>query len=415
MGKQFTKIGPQHRAFIERQKIFFVASAPPKGCVNVSSKGLSSLRVLGGNDVAYLDCTGSGSETRAHLIASDDKRLTIMFCAFEGDPVILRLYGQGESLMRGTPEYAALLPNFEEIPGARQIVRLAVDLVQNVVRHGRASFRLQRGARQPRSLLVGTGHRQSPEILGPQKHEKHRRSADGIFPGQHGPAALTLSGLVPLTAVTEFGGSLLEAYPHSASASPLNPDHQQKIAPGRYVSPLGTRLPFHDALDRGELWRVGGCAVWIEFDAFESIGERMVKLAEREVGIAALGKGGRVGRLDFEAARKKRDRPGVIAVIGVAVDRRSPLGLQLGGPEEIRHGMVVLADAAVELAAPGKEVRVGGLELNGLGEIGGGAREVAGLLVGVGAEDVGPSLFGVPERVLDELVLDALIESDRAV
>lgn len=130
MGKQFAMIEPVHRAFIERQKIFFVASAAPKGRVNVSPKGLSSLRVLGENDVAYLDCTGSGSETRAHLMASDDKRLTIMFCAFEGDPVILHLYGQGQSLMRGTPEYAELLPHFEEVPGARQIVRLAVDLVQ---------------------------------------------------------------------------------------------------------------------------------------------------------------------------------------------------------------------------------------------------------------------------------------------
>src|SRR4029079_6292952 len=130
MGKQFLRIEPEHTAFIERQKIFFVASAPPKGRVNVSPKGLSSFRVLGENDVADLDCTGSGSETRAHLIASDDKRLTIMFCAFEGAPVILRLYGQGRSLMRGTPEYAALIPQFEEMPGARQIVRLAVDLVQ---------------------------------------------------------------------------------------------------------------------------------------------------------------------------------------------------------------------------------------------------------------------------------------------
>jgi len=130
MGKQFAKIEPEHKAFIARQKIFFVASAPPKGRVNVSPKGLSSLRVLGDNDVAYLDCTGSGSETRAHLMASDDRRLTIMFCAFEGAPVILRLYGKGQSLMRGTPAYAALLPHFEEVPGARQIVRLAVDLVQ---------------------------------------------------------------------------------------------------------------------------------------------------------------------------------------------------------------------------------------------------------------------------------------------
>jgi hypothetical protein len=130
MGRQFVRIEPAHTAFIERQKIFFVASAPPKGRVNVSPKGLSSFRVLGKTDVAYLDCTGSGSETRAHLIASDDKRLTIMFCAFDGDPMILRLYGQARSLLRGTPEYADLVPKFEEVAGARQIVHLSIDLVQ---------------------------------------------------------------------------------------------------------------------------------------------------------------------------------------------------------------------------------------------------------------------------------------------
>ena len=107
--------------------------------MNVSPKGMSTFRVLGDNDVAYLDSTGSGSETRAHLLASDQKRLTIMFCAFEGDPMIVRLYGQGQSLMRGTPEYAALLPQFEEVPGARQIVRLAVELVQTSCGMGRSS------------------------------------------------------------------------------------------------------------------------------------------------------------------------------------------------------------------------------------------------------------------------------------
>ena len=130
MGKQFSKIEEQHRTLIEGQKIFFVASAAPKGRINVSPKGMGTFRVLGANEVAYLDCTGSGSETRAHLVASPDKRLTIMFCAFVGPPAILRLYGQGRSLMRGTPEYGAMVHHFEEIPGARQIVRLEVDLVQ---------------------------------------------------------------------------------------------------------------------------------------------------------------------------------------------------------------------------------------------------------------------------------------------
>lgn len=130
MGKQFTKIEDEHRAFIERQKLFFVASAAPTGRVNVSPKGLATFRVLGPNEAAYMDCTGSGSETRAHLLASSDKRLTFMFCAFDGDPLILRLYGHGRSLMRGTPEYKALLHHFDEIPGARQVVHLTVDLVQ---------------------------------------------------------------------------------------------------------------------------------------------------------------------------------------------------------------------------------------------------------------------------------------------
>src|ERR1700749_4826332 len=117
MGKQFARIEPEHAAFMARQKIFFVASPPPNGRINVSPKGLSSFRVLGENDVAYLDCTGSGSETRAHLTASDDKRLTLMVCAFDGAPVILRLYGQGRSLMRGTQEYADLAPGFEDMAG----------------------------------------------------------------------------------------------------------------------------------------------------------------------------------------------------------------------------------------------------------------------------------------------------------
>ena len=179
MGKQFAKIEPEHRAFIERQKIFFVATAPLKGRVNVSPKGLSSLRVLGERDVAYLDCTGSGSETRAHLIASDDKRLTIMFCAFEGAPVILRLYGQGQSLMRGTPEYAALLLNFEEVPGARQIVRLAVDLVQTSCGMGVPLF----DYKEERGSLVRYCTAQGIDNLRKYWGLKNMKSIDGLPTG----------------------------------------------------------------------------------------------------------------------------------------------------------------------------------------------------------------------------------------
>ena len=179
MGKQFARIEPEHAAFIERQKIFFVASAPPKGRINVSPKGLSCLRVLGDNDVAYLDCTGSGSETRAHLIASDDKRLTIMFCAFEGPPMILRLYGQGRSLMRGTPEYVDLVPKFEEVDGARQIVRLSVDLVQTSCGMGVPLF----DYKQERGGLVRYWTAQGVNNLRKYWALKNMKSIDGLPTG----------------------------------------------------------------------------------------------------------------------------------------------------------------------------------------------------------------------------------------
>jgi hypothetical protein len=187
MGKQFTKIEPGHRAFIERQKIFFVASAPPKERINVSPKGLASFRVLGENDVAYLDCTGSGNETRAHLLASDDKRLTIMFCAFEGDPVILRLYGQGQSLMRGTPEYADLVPHFDELPGARQIVRLTVDLVQTSCGMGVPLF----DYKAERASLVRYWTAQGIDNLRKYWGLKNMKSIDGL------PTGLTPDSMAP--------------------------------------------------------------------------------------------------------------------------------------------------------------------------------------------------------------------------
>ena len=176
MGKQFPAIEDSHRALIERQHIFFVASAAPKGRVNVSPKGMGSLRVLGSNEVAYLDVTGSGNETRAHLLASDDHRLTIMFCAFDGEPVTLRLYGQAQSFLRGSSEYAALLPRFEELPGARQIIRLAVDLVQTSCGMGVPNF----DYKDDRQNLSRHWTRQGPENLRKYWGLKNMKSIDGL-------------------------------------------------------------------------------------------------------------------------------------------------------------------------------------------------------------------------------------------
>src|SRR5258708_28964063 len=104
MAKQFGCIEANHHEFILQQRIFFTASAAAEGRVNISPKDRNALRILSPNRVAYLDQTGSGNETAAHLRAHG--RLTLMFCAFAGAPLILRLYGQARGLLRGGLPYA---------------------------------------------------------------------------------------------------------------------------------------------------------------------------------------------------------------------------------------------------------------------------------------------------------------------
>lgn len=130
MGKQFDALKPEHEQFIAKQHIFFVGSAPlsADGHVNLSPKGHDVLRILSPNRVAYLDLTGSGNETSAHLM--ENGRLTIMFCAFEGAPNIMRLYGKGTVVLPDTREWDELYPLFPPLPGARQIIVLDFDLVQ---------------------------------------------------------------------------------------------------------------------------------------------------------------------------------------------------------------------------------------------------------------------------------------------
>jgi hypothetical protein len=128
MGKRFTELTEQHVRFIAQQKMFFVGTATADSRVNVSPKGMDSLRVLGSNRVVWLNVTGSGNETSAHV--QQNPRMTVMFCAFEGPPLILRLYGTARVIHPRDPEWAGLFPLFPPLPGARQIFDLAVDLVQ---------------------------------------------------------------------------------------------------------------------------------------------------------------------------------------------------------------------------------------------------------------------------------------------
>ena len=106
MGKQFASMTPAHQDFITRQRIFFTASATATSRVNVSPRPTDVLRVLDEHTVAFLDLTGSGSETAAHLRV--DGRITLMFCALDEPPSILRLYGRGASLPRNSSDYTVL-------------------------------------------------------------------------------------------------------------------------------------------------------------------------------------------------------------------------------------------------------------------------------------------------------------------
>jgi hypothetical protein len=128
MGKQFDALTDHFIEFIAQQKIFFVGTATDDSRVNVSPKGMDALRVLDDKRVIWLNVTGSGNETSAHV--QINPRMTIMFCALEGPPLILRLYGTAKVIHKNDKEWDTLFAHFPSLPGARQIFDLTIDLVQ---------------------------------------------------------------------------------------------------------------------------------------------------------------------------------------------------------------------------------------------------------------------------------------------
>src|SRR5436309_162620 len=129
MGKVYDGIDAALEAFVGRQHVFFVGTAPdsPEGHLNVSPKGLDTFRILGPKSVAYLDLTGSGIETVAHL--RENGRITLMFCAFEGRPLIVRLYGRGRVVEPGDADWDTLIARFPDYPGARSVVVVDVERI----------------------------------------------------------------------------------------------------------------------------------------------------------------------------------------------------------------------------------------------------------------------------------------------
>jgi hypothetical protein len=173
MGKQYSEITDHLRQFIERQKMFFVATAAADGRINLSPKGLDTLRVLGPNRVLWLNLTGSGNETAAHLLEND--RMTLMFCAFDGDPVILRLYGHARVVHPRDPEWHEWAQLFPALPGARQIIDVAVDLAMTSCGMGVPLFDF----RGERGQLDAWAARKGADGIAQYWRQKNQLSLDG--------------------------------------------------------------------------------------------------------------------------------------------------------------------------------------------------------------------------------------------
>lgn len=173
MGQRYETIPPKMIDFIRRQKLFFVATAAPGGRVNLSPKGMDSLRVLDDGRVLWLNVTGSGNETAAHL--RESPRMTLMFAAFEGNPLILRIYGTARAVHPRDSGWASLYALFEPLPGARQIFDLRVELVQTSCGFGVPLFDYV----GQRDELTRWSERKGEEGIREYWETKNRTSLDG--------------------------------------------------------------------------------------------------------------------------------------------------------------------------------------------------------------------------------------------
>jgi len=176
MGKIFDTIDERMREFIARQHVFFVATAPlaAQGHVNLSPKGLDSFAVLGPREVAYLDLVGSGAETLAHL--RENGRITVMFCAFEGPPRILRLYGHGRALEPGEPGFDAARAQFAPREGTRAVIGVDVRRIADSCGYGVPLYHFA----SERSQLAAWVDRKGPHGLRAYQRENNLESLDGL-------------------------------------------------------------------------------------------------------------------------------------------------------------------------------------------------------------------------------------------
>ena len=176
MGQLRTSIDEKVRQFIQAQPVFFVGTAPlsPDGHVNVSPKGLDTFRILGPTTVAYLDLTGSGIETVAHV--RENGRIVLMFCAFEGPPKIMRLHGQAHVVEPEDSQFTELNQKFPAFQGARSIIVIEVTRISESCGYAVPLF----GPAKERTQLHAWTQKKGTEGLKKYREEKNSRSIDGL-------------------------------------------------------------------------------------------------------------------------------------------------------------------------------------------------------------------------------------------
>ncbi|MFM7280174.1 MAG: pyridoxamine 5'-phosphate oxidase family protein, partial [Planctomycetia bacterium] len=176
MGKLYASIDESLAAFLSAQKLFFVATAPlsAHGHINLSPKGLDSFRILGPRKVAYLDLTGSGIETHAHT--RENGRITLMFCAFEGPPKIVRIHGRARAIEPGMPGFDELAATFPALPGLRSIIIVEAERISDSCGYGVPLYRFE----GERSTLIDWAVKKGPQAVRDYQLSKNRLSIDEL-------------------------------------------------------------------------------------------------------------------------------------------------------------------------------------------------------------------------------------------
>lgn len=174
MAKFYTELNETLRQFIAAQRMFFHATAPNQGRINLSPKGLDTLRVLDNRRVAYLDLTGSECETAAHL--AENGRLTLMLCSYDEKPLILRLYGKGRVVRPRDAEWPEMRSHFPDLPGERQVVVLDIESIMTTCGFGVPLYEF----RGQRTLLPEFTCKMGEERMDEYRHQRNQQSIDGL-------------------------------------------------------------------------------------------------------------------------------------------------------------------------------------------------------------------------------------------